>query len=789
MIGRTLAHYEITGLLGKGGMGEVYRARDTKLKRDVALKVLPSDLAADPARLERFQREAETVAGLSHPNIVTLHSVEEDQGIRFLTMELVDGTGLDQILTPEGLPLPKVFEIGTAVADALAAAHAKGIVHRDLKPANVMITRDGHVKVLDFGLAKLAEDKGQPQGSATEALPITREGSILGTVPYMSPEQLRGHDVDARSDIFSLGILIYELATGRRPFGGATNADVTSSILKETPAVLTQLKPDLPRHLGRIVAHCLEKDPKDRYHSAVDVRNELRGLRREVETGVSHATGPVSGSGEYRAGVSVPLPSGPYSGPVSGQHAAPSNRSKIWIAAAAVLVVAGLGWFLLGDRAGTGGGDTPGTGPGATLPVADTTRQGLAVLAFRNLSNDSDQEYFADGLAEELIGVLGRVPELRVAGRSSSFSFKGTDTPLAEIGDRLNVTTVLEGSVRKAGDQIRVSVQLVNTADGFQLWSETYDRTLQDVFAVQDDIAGSVAKALRVTLLGTPDPAPRPDAEAHDLVMRARFVMQTQTEESVERARGLLERALEIDPDYAPAWAEMGLLHLREAESAGFYVRPGWQDRYDEAVERAGSALNRAMEIDPALAEAYSRMGSVLEADWDFDGAMRAIERALAADPTSLVVLGNAASRYSGLAGRHEEAMAMLEEVARRDPLNPFAFRNLSALYSRLGRFEAAVAAARTAYELAPNSPQSSLSLAMALLRSGQLEAAREQYDLILEAVGGDPRWVLGVEGNLAHYNGETERAADLMQQYEEQYGDDDPTTCAVYAALRGLPD
>jgi serine/threonine protein kinase len=262
MIGKTLAHYEILEKIGTGGMGEIYRARDTKLKREVAIKVLPAAVAADPARLERFQREAETLAGLNHPHIVHLYSLEEADGVLFLTMELVEGQGLDQLLSPDGLLLPRVFEIGIAVADALAAAHEKGITHRDIKPANVMISTNGLVKVLDFGLAKMAAEAALPREATTGTLPVTREGAVLGTLPYMSPEQFRGQKIDHRSDIFSLGILLYELATGRRPFAGATYADVGSSILRDTPPLLTKLKPDLPRHLARIVVHCLEKERK-----------------------------------------------------------------------------------------------------------------------------------------------------------------------------------------------------------------------------------------------------------------------------------------------------------------------------------------------------------------------------------------------------------------------------------------------------------------------------------------------------------------------------------------------
>ncbi len=284
MIGKTLAHYEIVQKIGAGGMGEVYRATDTKLHRDVAIKILPAELASDPARLKRFEREAKTVAGLNHPHIVTLFSVEEQEGVHFLTMELVEGQGLDEALASDGLPLSRVLDVGIGVADALCAAHKKGVVHRDIKPANVMITADDRVKVLDFGLAKPIETKSFDD-LATQAQPLTVEGAIVGTVPYMSPEQLRGQEVDHRTDLFSLGVLLYELTTGRRPFGGATNADVMSSILTERPAGVSQLKPDLPRQLGSIIGRCLEKAPEDRYASAADVRDELRTLRAEVESG------------------------------------------------------------------------------------------------------------------------------------------------------------------------------------------------------------------------------------------------------------------------------------------------------------------------------------------------------------------------------------------------------------------------------------------------------------------------------------------------------------------------
>ncbi|MDM7916416.1 MAG: serine/threonine-protein kinase [Candidatus Eisenbacteria bacterium] len=368
--GTRLGSYEILAALAAGGMGEVYRARDHRLGRDVAVKVLPRDVSSDPGRLARFEREAKSVAALSHPNIVMLHSIEETNGTRFLTMELVEGQGLDRLVTPAGLPLERVLDIAIPLADALVAAHDRGIVHRDLKPANVMVTREGRVKVLDFGLAKLASsDAARDSGldatqAETEALTISTAGQVVGTVPYMAPEQLRGGPVDARTDLFSLGIILFELLTGRRPFGGVTSADVGSSILRDPPTPVHSLRADLPSDLERVIGRCLEKDPERRLQTARDVRNELELLRRVIEKG----------------------------------------------------------------DAGTSTMSTPGAAirpnqPAAPAPAKESPS--IAVLPFVNRSRDEDDEYFSDGLADELLNVLAKIRGLRVAARSSAFTFKG----------------------------------------------------------------------------------------------------------------------------------------------------------------------------------------------------------------------------------------------------------------------------------------------------------------------------------------------------------------------------
>ena len=417
--GTQLGTYEILAAIGSGGMGEVYRARDLRLGRDVAIKVLPSEVASSPERLARFDREARTVAGLNHPNIVVLHSIEEEDGIRFLTMELVDGQNLAELISPGGFSVSRILELSIPLADALAAAHERGVVHRDLKPGNVMVTRDGRVKVLDFGLAKLVD----PGSEAKTVLALSTAGHMVGTVPYMAPEQIRGEDVDVRGDLFALGIIVYELAIGQRPFGGETAVDISHAILRDIPEPLTRLRSDIPNDLERIVSRCLEKNPRERSQSALDVANELRRVQRDLERGHRDAPEP--------AGVAS-----------------------------------------------------------------------IAVLPFVNRSREEDDEYFSDGLADELLNVLAKIRGLRVAARSSAFTFKGKQVTVSEVGKVLNVATVLEGSVRKAGNRVRVSVQLVKVSDGYHLWSETYDRTLDDIFAVQDDIGQSVVNELRSTLLG-----------------------------------------------------------------------------------------------------------------------------------------------------------------------------------------------------------------------------------------------------------------------------------------------
>jgi eukaryotic-like serine/threonine-protein kinase len=658
-----LGPYEIVAPLGAGGMGEVYRARDPRLKREVAIKLLPADLASSPARLARLEREATTVAGLNHPNIVVLHSIEEDAGTRFLTMELVEGRSLATLVAPGGLPLARLLDLAIPLADALVAAHEKGVVHRDLKPANVMLTREGRVKVLDFGLAKLTQPDSDPDATQapTMAMPVSELGQVVGTVPYMAPEQIRGEAVDARTDLFSFGILVYELCCGERPFVGATLADVSSSILRDPAPPLSGVRSDLPRDLERIIGRCLEKHPRERFQTALDVLNELRALRRTLES----------------AATSTP-------------RAAPETVASI------------------------------------------------AVLPFVNRSASADDEYFSDGLADELINVLARMRAVRVAARTSAFHFKGKDATIAEVGQALNVATVLEGSVRKSGQRARISVQLVNVADGYPLWSGTYDRTLEDIFAVQDDIAQSVVNELRGTLLGdkvgsaagaavkaglTAAPrAARPiDPEVYDLYLRGRHQLNRRGHESLRRAIEFFEAAVTRDPSYV--LADLGLAEAHALIGFHEFQPPR------EAFPRARAAAGRALAVAPDLSEAHAVLGYVtLHHDRDWDTAEREFLRAIELNP------GHAVTRlwYANLllaAARFDEALEQGRRALELDPLS--LIHNLVSGWIHFfeRRFEVAYEGMARSVELEAGFFQGHQWRGFALWQLGRLSEAREHLE------------------------------------------------------------
>ncbi len=612
-----LAHYRLVEKIGEGGMGVVWKAVDSKLDREVAIKILPDELSRNGERLERFQREAKAIAALNHPNIITIHSIEEHEGRRFLVMELVEGGSLDRLIRPGGLPLSQVFEVAIRISDALASAHEKGIIHRDIKPANVMLTGDGQVKVLDFSLAKIAAgtdatDRGQPTQVDTRSAALTGEGAVLGTAPYMSPEQLQGHPTDHRTDIFSLGILLYEMVTGNRPFKGDSGLTLASSTLKDTPQSITELRAESPRHLGRIIEQCLEKNPGRRFQTARDVCNQLRSLRRETTSEMGTvARRPAGGGGMRRAVLGV----------------------------AGLVVVAAVSYALWNSR-GVSEGENPAAP--AVLKAESARRKMVVVLPFENVGAPED-EYFADGITDEITSRLLSVEGLGIISRSTAMHYKEDRPALAQIGEELGVDYILDGTVRwqrssSGPGRVRVTPELIRVSDDTQMWSEVYDRVLADLFEVQSDIAlqvsGQLGSALLEPQLQTLAARSTENMEAYDSYLQGNDYlnrsMDLDSEDDAGFAVRLYRQALELDPDFALAHAKIARAHN--------WIYKGYWDRTTKRITLAREAANRALELSPELPEAHHALGQLLDLEGNHELAMEEFEKVLAAQPNNAEV-------------------------------------------------------------------------------------------------------------------------------------------------------
>lgn len=714
--GTRLGGFEIISLLGVGGMGEVYRAQDSKLGREVALKVVPLEMSADTDRLTRFQREARVVAALNHPHIVTIYSVEEAEGRHFLTMELVEGVALDQLIPEEGLPLDKFFELAISMADALAAAHEKGVVHRDLKPANIMVDNRGSVKILDFGVAKmgniadtdnpaLLQDGAREMGGEVQ----TQVGTVIGTLPYMSPEQLLGQPVGARSDLFCLGAVLYEMAVGQPPFVGERSTALISAIVESCPRPVIQLRTELPLGLQQILEKCLAKNPGERYASARDLLKALQAVRHKITYGQQPAT--------------------------------------------------------------------------ASAAAQDS----VAVLPFVNMSSDRESEFFADGITEEIINALAQIQQLRVAARSSAFSFKGKHVDLRIIGERLNVRTVLTGSVRGAGGRLRITAQLQEVADGSQLWSEKYDRNLQDVFAIQDEIARSIVDRLKITLeqerLQSMVKAGTKNPEAYQLYLKARALLYRRGG-GVSHAAECFDRAVSFDPEYAEAWA--GLADCHTVMGYLGFAHP------KACMPKAMEAARRAVVLNSSLAEAHNALAmACLQGAWDAVEAEREFLRAIELSPKYLQARDWYAYFCLQLAqGRLDEGVTQAKLALETDPLSSYANAMVGFTCCSAGRYEEAVQACQRAVELDSESLVARLAHHFALHLSRRFEEAVATAEVGLSISGRMPLVLACLATTFADWHRPEEADAvyaELIGRARRCYVQ--PSVLAIAAAAAGIED